>query len=225
MSADHDLVCRIRAELREVADVERAPQMQAYMKSAMPYLGVRVPEVRRLVRRAVAGRLTDVADVRDTAAVLWREATHREERYAATGLTGLRQAVGRLELLDLHREMVVSGAWWDHVDEVAPRIGACLLAHPEEVAPLVRAWARDADRWLRRTAIICQLKAGERTDLALLAEVVEANEGDPEFFVRKAIGWALRQHARVDPDWVRGFVAEHPGLSPLSRREALKHLG
>jgi 3-methyladenine DNA glycosylase AlkD len=225
MSVDHDLVATVRAELRAAADAERAPQMQAYMKSSMPYLGVRVPEVRRLVRRAAAGRVADVADVRDTAAVLWREAAHREERYAATGLTGLRQALGRLELLDLHREMVVTGAWWDHVDEVAPRVGACLLAHPDEVAPLVRSWARDPDRWLRRVAIICQLKAGKRTDLALLTEVVEANVDDPEFFVRKAIGWALRQHARVDPAWVRDFVEEHPRLSPLSRREALKHLG
>jgi 3-methyladenine DNA glycosylase AlkD len=71
--------------------------------------------------------------------------------------------------------------------------------------------------------VICQIGAKDRADTALLAEAIEANLADPDFFLRKGIGWALRQHARVDPDWVRAFAATHD-LSPLSRREALKHL-
>ncbi len=94
---------------------------------------------------------------------------------------------------------------------------------------MVRQWAVDDDLWLRRTAMICQLHRKDDTDVDLLREVLEANLEDSrygrEFFVRKALGWALRQHARVDPDWVRAFVAEHEDdLSGLSRREALKHL-
>jgi 3-methyladenine DNA glycosylase AlkD len=224
MSVDTELVATIRGALRDEADPARAPQMQAYMKSSMPYLGVAVPVVRRLTRRAAKGRLGGLDDLRDTAAVLWREATHREERYAATGLTGLPQAAGRLELLDLHREMVVTGAWWDHVDEVSHRVGAMLRAHRQEVAPMISLWARDPDRWLRRTAILCQLGAKGDTDVGLLSEVIEANVADREFFVRKAIGWALREYARTDPRWVLAYVDAHPSLSPLSRREALKHL-
>jgi 3-methyladenine DNA glycosylase AlkD len=224
MSVDTDLVAAIRAALRSAADPGRAPQMQAYMKSEMPYLGVRVPVVRRLTRQAAKGRLGQLDDLRETAAVLWREATHREERYAATGLTGLPQAVGRLELLDLHREMVVTGAWWDHVDEVSHRVGAVLLAHRDTMTPVVRAWARDPDRWLRRTAILSQLGARAATDVQLLSEVVEVNASDREFFVRKAIGWALREYARTDPAWVLAYVDAHAELSPLSRREALRHL-
>jgi 3-methyladenine DNA glycosylase AlkD len=91
------------------------------------------------------------------------------------------------------------------------------------MTPLLRDWARSPDRWLRRSALIAQLGARERTDTALLTEVVEANAADREFFVRKAIGWALRDFARTDPDWVRRFLADHE-LSPLSRREAAKHL-
>ncbi|OMQ14038.1 DNA alkylation repair protein, partial [Modestobacter sp. VKM Ac-2676] len=91
------------------------------------------------------------------------------------------------------------------------------------VRPVLRGWARDPDRWLRRSAVIAQLGAKARTDTALLAEVIEVNAGDPEFFVRKAIGWALRDHAKTDPAWVRRFLAEHE-LGPLSRREAAKHL-
>jgi 3-methyladenine DNA glycosylase AlkD len=216
----------VRQRLRELAEPERAPAMQAYMKSAMPFLGVRVPVVRSVVRDAARKHPPgDLKELEVAATVLWREATVREERYAATGVTGLAPARGRLELLPLHREMVVTGAWWDHVDEVAHRVGATLLAHPDDVTPLLRSWARADDLWLRRCAIISQLGLRERTDVALLADAVEANLADRELFVRKAIGWALRDYARTDPDWVRVFVAtRHGDLSPLSRREALKHL-
>nr|CAA9318518.1 MAG: DNA alkylation repair enzyme [uncultured Nocardioidaceae bacterium] len=224
MSVDTELVATIRSVLRAEADPERAPRMRAYMKSEMPFLGVGVPVVRRLTRHAAKGRLPYVDDLRDTAAALWSEASYREERYAATGLTGLRQALGRLELLDLHREMVVTGAWWDHVDEVSHRVGAVLVAHRQVVTPVMRRWARDRDRWLRRTAILCQLGARGGTDVELLGEVIEVNAADREFFVRKAIGWALRQYARTDPGWVRAYVDAHPSLSPLSRREAIRHL-
>jgi 3-methyladenine DNA glycosylase AlkD len=98
-----------------------------------------------------------------------------------------------------------------------------LLAFPGDVRPTFLSWSTDPDRWLRRTSIICQLDAKERTDVALLSTTIRANAADSDFFVRKAIGWALRQYARVDPDWVRRFVADHE-LSPLSRREAVKHL-
>jgi 3-methyladenine DNA glycosylase AlkD len=220
------LVDVIRRELRAQADPERATGMQAYMKSSMPYLGVPVPSVRRLTRAAAVRQPPpDLDDLRQSASTLWRNAEYREERYAATELTGLRMATGRLELLDLWQEMIVTGAWWDHVDGVAHRIGALLLAHREHMTPLLRDWAREPDRWLRRSSIICQLSLKSRTDILLLQEVITVNAADPEFFVRKAIGWALREYARTDPDWVRSFVTDRADvLSPLSRREALKHL-
>ncbi len=220
------LVARIRAELGRAADPARAPGMQAYMRSTMPFLGVRVPHVRRIVRAAAsADPPRDLARLLGSAAALWREAGHREERYAATDLLGLRVARGRPESLALCTEMIVGGAWWDHVDAVSPLVGAVLLAHREIAEPLVRRWSVDPDRWLRRSSIICQLGAKADTDRRLLADVIEANLADREFFVRKAIGWALRQHARTDPDWVREFVtAHHDTLSSLSYREAVKHL-
>jgi 3-methyladenine DNA glycosylase AlkD len=222
-----DLAGQIRADLRVAADPARAPRMQAYMRSSMPYLGVPLPATRLIAKQAIAAHPpSGVADLADRAIDLWRTADYREERYAATELTGNRIAVGRLELLPVWVEMIVTGAWWDHVDGVSPRIGALLLAHRSEMVPLIRRWALDPDRWLRRSSIICQLGFAGRTDLDLLTEVIEANLADRELFVRKAIGWALRQYARTDPDWVRAFVLAHEtSLSPLSRREAMKHLG
>ena len=101
--------------------------------------------------------------------------------------------------------------------------GTCCSSWPAEVRPAVLTWTRSNDRWLRRAAIICQLGGRDRTDLELLTVAIESAAGDSDFFLRKAIGWALRDYARTDPAWVRSFAGTHD-LSPLSRREALKHL-
>ena len=129
--------------------------------------------------------------------------------------------------LPLYRHLLTTGAWWDVVDDVATHlVGPLLLEYHAEMEPTVRSWATDDDRWLRRTSVIAQIGAKGGTDLALLTDAIEANLDDRDFFLRKAIGWALRQHARTDPDWVRAFVAAHDDrISGLSRREALKHLG
>ena len=220
----HAVVAEVRAALRAAADAERARGMQAYLKTTEPCLGVRLPEVRRIVTAAVrTSPPGSVDDVAAGAGTLWRDAAVREERYAAIALTGLPVARGALQLLPLYQEMITTGAWWDLVDGLAGRVRDLLLADPATMGPVLRRWARDPDRWLRRSAVIAQLGARERTDTALLAEVVEVTAADPEFFVRKAIGWALRDLTKTDPEWVRRFLAEHE-LSPLSRREAAKHL-
>ncbi|MGY1845539.1 DNA alkylation repair protein [Modestobacter sp. SYSU DS0875] len=218
------LVAAVRGALAAAGDPERGRALQAYLKTPEPCLGVRLPEVRRIVRAAATEHPPHSApEVRHAAELLWRDAGNREERHAAIALTGLPPARGALELLPLYREMITTGAWWDLVDGVAPRIRDLLLAEPAALQPVLRDWARDPDRWLRRSAITAQLGARHRTDTALLAEVIEVNAADPEFFVRKAIGWALRDLAKTDPAWVRRFLATHE-LSPLSRREAAKHL-
>ncbi|MHB8313718.1 MAG: DNA alkylation repair protein [Candidatus Dormibacteria bacterium] len=221
------LIATVKDGLAAVADSARAPKMRAYMKSDMPYVGVAVPAVRAVTKAAARERPpTSVLHLGATATVLWRGATYREHRYAATELTSLRMAEGALALLRLYEEMIVTGAWWDHVDGVVPRLGQLLAAHPASLRPLLLAWSRAPDRWLRRASIIAQLGTKARTDLDLLSSVIDANAADPDFFVRKAIGWSLRDYARSDPEWVRGFVAARVGvLSGLSRREATKHLG
>lgn len=222
-----DLVGLVRAGLRRRADPQRATWAQAYMRSAMPFLGVRVPEVRRLTRElARDSPPADLAALERDARRLWDEAAYREERYAASALCGLRAARGRWELVPLHRHVIVTGAWWDHVDETAHRLAELHDEHPGRTARLVTGWALEPDVWLRRAAILSQLGRRDRVDPDLLAAVIEPNLADREFFVRKAIGWALREYARVRPEWVRSFVVTHGAtISPLSRREALKHLG
>ena len=220
---------QLRTELATAGDPQKAEQQQRYMKSAMPYHGVAAPELRALLRphlRAFAP--ADRADWERTVRTFWDGATHREEWYAAIALARHRSARDWQDAasLDLHRHLVVTGAWWDVVDETAQHlVGACLLADRSRVTEVVRRWAVDDDLWVRRTSVICQIAHGPDVDRDLLTHAIECNLDDPSFWLRKAIGWALRQHARVDPAWVRAYVdALGDRLSGLSRREATKHL-
>jgi 3-methyladenine DNA glycosylase AlkD len=226
VAADIELIEAVRAALRGAARLELARPMQAYMKSATPFLGVRVPMTRALTRAEAKLRpFTTPADVTDTVLRLWREASYREERYAAIALldTPAARRLREPAVLATLRELIVAGAWWDYVDELAHRVRDLLLSWPAEIRPALLTWTRSDDRWLRRASIICQLGLRDRADIELLTTAIEAAIGDSDFFLRKAIGWALRDYARTDPAWVRSFAETHE-LSPLSRREALKHL-
>lgn len=224
------LVHQVRAALSAVADPVRAPQMQAYMKSALPYLGVTTPVRERALRPLFAAlELETAAAWRRAVLALWRGARFREERYAALALCGLRRCEPFQDLaaLPLYEELIVTGAWWDYVDEIAShRLGGLLRRFPREMKREMLAWSRCDDLWKRRSAILCQLTFKRETDLALLYAVIEPALDSKEFFLRKAIGWALRQYAWSDPDEVRRYVRAHEArLSGLSRREALKNAG
>lgn len=225
-AVNNELLAAIRLGLAERCEPARAAGAQAYMKSAIPSLGVSVPEVRRLTTAAAAAHpFESLEQLRDTVLELWRTAAFREEHYAAIDLTGLRLARNEPLMLPVYEEIIRTGAWWDFVDGVSERIGALLLADRPTMTTLLRKWSRDQDFWIRRASITAQLKAKAHTDTELLRDVIGPNLTDQEFFVRKAIGWALREYAKTDPEWVRAFVAEHSeDLSPLSRREALKNL-
>ncbi len=203
--------------------------MRAYMKSAMPFLGVQTPGLREACQLVFSAHpLDSFDDWRDTVLALWRDARFREERYAALLLTGERRYRGHqtLDALPLYEELIVTGAWWDYVDLIASkRIGGLLKRYPSRMRRTMRAWSRSKDMWKRRTAILCQLSFKTDTDLALLYDCIEPNLGDKEFFIRKAIGWALRQHAWTDAKEVQRYVARNRvRLSGLSSREALKNV-
>lgn len=226
----HALAVAVRRALEAHADPVRAPQMQRYMKSAMPYYGVGAPVQKRLWRQLFAEHvLESCAEVRSVALELWRHARYREERYAAIALTDMKRYTScqTMEAVPMYEEMIVTGAWWDYVDTLASHhLGAILERDPARMKPLLRRWARASDSlWRRRAAILSQLRFKERTDLRLLYDCFEPNLGDSDFFIRKAIGWALRQYAWTDPKEVRRYVAAHrERLSPLTIREALKNV-
>ena len=221
---------RLREGLTAAADPSRAPAMQAYMKSAMPYLGISAVPLRTVCRRVFAGLAYPTVEAwRADVLAIWRGADFREQRYAAVELTGIRAArdFQHIDALPLYEEMIVTGAWWDYVDALATRrLWAILQNDPVPMKQTMLGWARCADMWKRRSAILCQIHAKGGTDLELLHACIEPSLDSREFLLRKAIGWALRQYARTDPAAVRRYVATHQDrLSGLSKREALKRIG
>ena len=231
--ADTALIEAVRQALADAGDPERAIGQQRYMKSAMPFRGLTSPVLRATLKPILSdptysleGRATWEATVR----ALWDEAAYREERYAALALAGHRRyrAFCDAGTLPLYAYLSRTGAWWDLVDDIATHhVAPVLLRHRQAATPVLRAWAQDDSLWVRRTAILSQLPARAETDRRLLGHCLEANLPGSlfgsEFFIRKAIGWALREFAKTDPQWVLEYVETHD-VSPLSRREALKHL-
>src|SRR4029434_7895955 len=143
----HPLVVEVRAALEKAADPVKAPQMQAYMKSTMPYRGVSAPQQKAIWREIFASHALSSRDEWERVAqALWRHATFREERYAAVALTGLRRFAPyrTMASIPVFEEMIVSGAWWDFVDAIAGRqLGDILRTDPKRMSKLMRRWARD----------------------------------------------------------------------------------
>lgn len=203
--------------------------MQAYMKSTMAYHGVPTPLLRRVCKELFADiRFESAADWQSQVLDLWRNARFREERYAAMTLAGHKQArpFQAPAAMKMYEELIVTGAWWDYVDDIAShRVGPILRTHPALMRRKMLSWSTSKDLWKRRTSIICQLGFKDATDLELLYACIEPSLGSREFFLRKAIGWALRQYAWTDGVEVKRYVRLNSArLSALSRREALKNL-
>jgi 3-methyladenine DNA glycosylase AlkD len=224
-----NLLDELRLDFVSAADPGKALKMQAYMKSLLPYYGVPMPLVRAICKKRFDKLgFDDAAAWQKAVLTLWQGARFREELYAALGLCALRAArpFQTIDALPLYEQLIVEGAWWDVVDEIAThRLGEILHASPTPMKKAMRRWSKADNLWKRRSAILCQIKAKENTDLELLYACIEPSLGSKEFFLQKAIGWALRQYAWTDPKPVKRYVREHDGkLSALSKREALKNL-
>jgi 3-methyladenine DNA glycosylase AlkD len=224
------LLPKLRKALRRAADPQKAPAMQAYMKSVMPYHGVSAPLLRQVCKaRFVDELFASASQWQAHVLELWRSAGFREERYAALNLAGDRRArpFQSPSAMTMYEELIVTGAWWDYVDDVAShRVGPILRDFPAAMRGKMLSWSKSKDLWKRRTAIICQLGFKSETDLELLYACIEPSLQSREFFLQKAIGWALRQYAWTDAAEIRKYVRRNRSrLSALSYREALKNIG
>ena len=210
-------------ELGSVADPTAAPAMAAYMKHRFEFFGVKAPQRRAATKATMAAaELASGDELIEFARACWEE-PEREFQYVAQDALGAN--VTRLESRHLPgiRDLVTTRSWWDTVDTLAAwSVGGLVRADPSLAAEMDR-WIDDEDIWVARSAILHQLRSKDATDADRLFDYAERRAGDTEFFIRKAIGWALREYARTDPHAVRAFVDTHE-LSGLTRREALKHL-
>jgi 3-methyladenine DNA glycosylase AlkD len=214
---------RLVAALRESADTDRAGAMARYMKGHFDFFGVPAPARRAIQRAVLLGWKPDEGELVEFATAAWL-IDEREVQYAACDLLerGATRASG--ELLVILEQLITTKSWWDTVDALASAVGSLVMRFPELRTTLDR-WVESENFWLARVAIIHQLRYKADTDSHRLFAYCERRAADTEFFIRKAIGWALREYAKADPDAVRAFVAAHQHeLSGLSKREALKHV-
>jgi 3-methyladenine DNA glycosylase AlkD len=222
-----DVVAFVQSALAERADPEKAEGMQAYMKTDMLFYGVQKPGRTQILRRIKREYAPQTHHEYVTLATALWELPHREEKYLAQGVATMFAEFIVPDSMPLYVRFIREGAWWDFVDETATHmIRELVLDYPEETWPTVDLWNDDEDMWLRRVSIICQIGAKERTDADRLFRFCRARMHEKEFFIRKAIGWALREYAKTDARAVADFVAIHrEELSGLSFREATKHIG
>ncbi len=228
MSIDVSAACdHVKSALAEKAEPGKAAGMQAYMKTDMPFYGVQKPDRVPILRALVKDQVPETREeYEELVRALWT-LPHREEKYLAQGVATAHGQFIVPDSLPLYRTMIVEGGWWDLVDEVATHMIRPLVIHfPEDVWPSVENWIGDEDMWLRRAAIICQVGAKDKTDQERLFRFCAALMHENEFFIRKAIGWALRDFGGTSPDAVARFVnANKEAMSGLTFREASKHLG
>jgi 3-methyladenine DNA glycosylase AlkD len=207
------------------ADPAQAPAMKKYMRDQFEYLGIKTPQSAALQKEFYAEHgLPQVTDLDSILRDLW-SLPQREFQYAAVGMLGRFNKKLPPELIETIEYLITTKSWWDTVDIIAGgTVGVHFERYPAVKKKYLSRWRKSNNFWLRRTAILFQLNYKQETDFDLLCEIIRENLGSKEFFINKAIGWALRQYARIDPKAVKKFVKETKELNPLSRREALKHL-
>jgi len=199
--------------------------MSAYMKDHFAFYGVKSPLRKSLVREYWRDfREPAEEELKWLFEALWLD-EHRESQYFAMDLMQKVQKKMDPSWLPLMETFVLNKSWWDTVDSLASNpIGNILYRHPELIDDFTGRWMKSGNMWLQRTCLLYQLKYKKDLDFDRLSKFIVVLIGSKEFFINKAIGWALRQHSKVAPGDVSLFLDTHPGLSNLSIREARKYL-
>lgn len=209
-------------ELQNLANADDARAMKAYMRGRFEFLGVKTPARRKAAKaffKKHGGADIDWRFVRQA----W-EHPFREMQYAALDYLETRKNLLCPGDLPQLKKLAQTKSWWDTIDFLDRLAGGIIAGFPE-TRPVILQWSRDEDIWLRRLAIDHQLLRKDQTDQHLLEQILVNNLNQTEFFINKAIGWALRDYSKTNPEWVKNFIRQHHGkMAPLSIREASKYL-
>ena len=219
-----DYIGAIQKIYQSHADPVAAEPMKAYMRNQFEYLGIKMPILRKLERQFfLEYGLPELSDLSQVLLALW-DLPEREYQYAGIAILGKLEKKLPPEFSNTVETLITTKSWWDTVDTLASHtVGSHFRRFPEVKEQTLSKWRSSENIWLRRTCLLFQLNYKDETDFDLLGDIIRENLGQKEFFLNKAIGWALRSYSRVDADGVRAFVAETP-LHSLSAREALKWL-
>ncbi|MDX1429390.1 MAG: DNA alkylation repair protein [Rhodothermales bacterium] len=201
---------------------ENAAPMKRYMRDQFEFLGIKAGPRRELLAAFLAKHGPPKENqLHAVARDLW-QLVHREYQYAAVDILVRRRRHLKPDAIPLCQHLITTKSWWDTVDGIAGSVvGHLFQEYPQDRLAWISEWRSSDDMWLRRTAIIFQLKYGDKTDWELLADLARENADSKEFFIQKAIGWALRQYSKVEPQRVSQFI-DATELPALSKREGMK---
>ncbi len=216
----------LKTLFKQNADPAQAGAMKRYMRDQFEYLGIKAPQSAALIKEFIKENgLPSVAQLDKIARELW-SLPQREFQYASMILMGKLEKNYEAEFITTIEFLLITKSWWDTVDSLAGHaVGTHFKRFPKVKEKYLKKWRKSENFWLRRTTLLFQLGYKKETDFDLLCEIIRENLGSHEFFINKAIGWALRQYAHTNPAPVKKFVNATKGLHPLSRREALKNIG
>jgi len=220
----HPYVASLKTLFEQNADPVQAAPMKKYMRDQFEYLGIKTPKNVALQKEFYPQYgLPELSELDQILRDLWA-LPQREFQYVAVGLLGKFDNQLPPEFIDTIEYLINTKSWWDTVDSLAGGVvGTHFKRYPAVRKKYLARWRKSDIFWLRRTTILFQLNYKKETDFELLCDIIRENLNSKEFFINKAIGWSLRQYARIDPKAVKKFVKSTP-LHPLSRREAMKHL-
>lgn len=210
----------IFSQFRANADLPRGLEMSAYMRHQFSYLGL--GSVKRREISAQFFREIDKNSPFDWDFVF--ECFRRDERefvyLACDYMFRRKDRIEECDFVNIEKIALIK-PWWDSIDSIVPVVGFLCKKYPALIEKFIMPWSEGSEKWLIRISIIFQLKYKKDTNLDLLSKVILQNNGTKEFFINKAIGWALREYSKTDSEWVTNFVNTNQ-LSNLSKREALK---
>jgi len=220
----HPYIIPVASQFRLHADNEKAAGAKAYMRNQFEFYGLPTPLRRSITSAHIKKELPPYAGLEAICKALY-SFPQREFHYFAIELAGALKKQWKLPVIGLFEYLLVNNSWWDTVDHGASYLlGPYFQLYPDQVKKVTGKWNRSQNFWLVRSSIMFQKMYKEKTDTALLARYILAHTASREFFIQKAIGWALREYSKTDPAWVKNFV-KHNQLAPLSVREALKRCG
>lgn len=221
----HPYTKKLKILFEQNANPVQAAAMKKYMRDQFEYLGIKTPQSKTLQKEInVKNGLPDISELDMILRDLWN-LPQREYKYVAMSLLDKFEKKLPASFIKTIEHLLVTESWWDTVDLIAShQVGVMFRRYPAVKAKYLKKWRASNNFWLRRTTLLFQLLYKQETDFDLLCDLIRENLGSDEFFINKAIGWALRQYAHTNPAPVKKFVKATKELHPLSRREAMKHL-
>ncbi|GAA4271431.1 DNA alkylation repair protein [Aquimarina gracilis] len=219
-------VATLIKQFERKANAEEARAMEAYMKDLFSFYGIKAPMRKALLKEVINEFKEELRpeNVIKIANALYQN-LHRELHYCAIELVDrFLKKKYRKEDIKFIEKLITTNSWWDSVDIIAKHIlGNYLLQYPDQISTVITSFSSSKNMWLNRSAILFQLGYKENTDSKLLFKLCDQHKSSDEFFIQKAIGWALREYSKVHPEAIKEFVSK-TDLKPLSRKEALKRI-